>query len=212
MGYLICDKCGGYYELQPGEKPEDFSDECECGGKLVYSENLEFSREVQHESDDSQGESEINEDKSSYEMVQINEEGTTVETDKTALKTESKRNEIKLAAEVQEILATKGHYIVSGSGLKKSIKILPDGIESVDGQFIGFENIIRIESVSEDENKQGFSSKKTGISGLVVNLQEILAPGKRTLKIILNNGEIELKNIKKRDAERCVSFINRRLN
>ena len=34
MGYLICDKCGGYYELQPGEKPEDFSNECECGGKL----------------------------------------------------------------------------------------------------------------------------------------------------------------------------------
>ena len=23
-GYLICDKCGGYYELQRGEKPGDF--------------------------------------------------------------------------------------------------------------------------------------------------------------------------------------------
>lgn len=33
MGYLICDKCGGYYELQPGESPDDF-EMCECGGKL----------------------------------------------------------------------------------------------------------------------------------------------------------------------------------
>jgi len=41
MGYLVCEKCGGYYELQDGESPNDFSDKCECGGKLVYSENLE---------------------------------------------------------------------------------------------------------------------------------------------------------------------------
>lgn len=41
MGYLVCEKCGGYYELQYGESPDDFSDKCECGGKLVYSENLE---------------------------------------------------------------------------------------------------------------------------------------------------------------------------
>lgn len=33
--YLICEKCGGYYELQSGESPEDFQ-ECECGGKLKY--------------------------------------------------------------------------------------------------------------------------------------------------------------------------------
>ena len=35
IGYLECDNCKGYYELQNGESPEDFS-ECECGGKLVY--------------------------------------------------------------------------------------------------------------------------------------------------------------------------------
>lgn len=34
-GYLICKKCGGYYEIQPGESPEDF-DSCQCGGKLEY--------------------------------------------------------------------------------------------------------------------------------------------------------------------------------
>jgi hypothetical protein len=34
MSYLVCDKCGGCYELQEGESSEDFSDKCECGGKL----------------------------------------------------------------------------------------------------------------------------------------------------------------------------------
>ncbi len=35
LGYLECDNCKGYYELQNGESPEDFS-ECECGGRLVH--------------------------------------------------------------------------------------------------------------------------------------------------------------------------------
>ena len=39
-GYLVCDACGGYYELQTGEDPDDFSDECECGGCLVHQSNL----------------------------------------------------------------------------------------------------------------------------------------------------------------------------
>ncbi len=39
-GYLICDSCGGYYELQTGESPEDFSDECECGGNLGHYHDL----------------------------------------------------------------------------------------------------------------------------------------------------------------------------
>lgn len=33
---LICQNCGSYYELEKGESPNDFSDECECGGKLKY--------------------------------------------------------------------------------------------------------------------------------------------------------------------------------
>lgn len=40
MGFLICDKCEGYYELKNGERPEDF-DRCECGGKLEYTEGVE---------------------------------------------------------------------------------------------------------------------------------------------------------------------------
>ena len=39
-GYLVCDTCHGSYELQPGEKPEDFSNECECGGNLTYSKSI----------------------------------------------------------------------------------------------------------------------------------------------------------------------------
>nr|WP_319372552.1 DUF4013 domain-containing protein [uncultured Methanobacterium sp.] len=33
--YLECENCGGRYELQPSESPEDF-EECECGGELRY--------------------------------------------------------------------------------------------------------------------------------------------------------------------------------
>lgn len=39
-GYLVCNVCGGYYELQPDEKPDDFSDECECGGTLSHKNSL----------------------------------------------------------------------------------------------------------------------------------------------------------------------------
>jgi hypothetical protein len=35
--YLVCDSCGGYYELQPGEAPENFNLDCECGGRLIQS-------------------------------------------------------------------------------------------------------------------------------------------------------------------------------
>ncbi len=40
MGYLICDKCGGSYELQERESPEDVG-KCDCGGNLKYVEKLE---------------------------------------------------------------------------------------------------------------------------------------------------------------------------
>lgn len=36
-GYLVCDTCKGSYELQNGEKPEDFSSKCECGGNLKHN-------------------------------------------------------------------------------------------------------------------------------------------------------------------------------
>jgi uncharacterized membrane protein YeaQ/YmgE (transglycosylase-associated protein family) len=39
MSYLICKKCGGYYKLKEGEKPEEF-EACECGGTLRYVQNF----------------------------------------------------------------------------------------------------------------------------------------------------------------------------
>jgi hypothetical protein len=40
MGYLVCNNCEGYYELQEGENPEDFNLTCECGGKLQYKKSI----------------------------------------------------------------------------------------------------------------------------------------------------------------------------
>lgn len=40
MPYVICEKCGGYYELQVGESSDDF-EACQCGGKLKYFENMD---------------------------------------------------------------------------------------------------------------------------------------------------------------------------
>lgn len=35
MGYLKCKDCGGVYELQEGESPDDY-DMCHCGGEIEY--------------------------------------------------------------------------------------------------------------------------------------------------------------------------------
>lgn len=40
MGYLVCDKCRAYYKLQKGESPDNFSDECPCGGHFIYRESI----------------------------------------------------------------------------------------------------------------------------------------------------------------------------
>lgn len=37
LTYLVCNTCGGYYELQSGESPKSFDLECECGRHLVQS-------------------------------------------------------------------------------------------------------------------------------------------------------------------------------
>lgn len=39
-GYLVCDSCGGYYELHDGESPKDFTLECECGGRLEHRKTV----------------------------------------------------------------------------------------------------------------------------------------------------------------------------
>ena len=53
-GYLVCNKCGGYYELQEGESWKDFDTECRCGGQLVQNntnslDSHEYLSEEQYE-------------------------------------------------------------------------------------------------------------------------------------------------------------------
>ncbi|MBI4814546.1 MAG: hypothetical protein HY802_09875 [Methanobacterium sp.] len=201
MTYLICEKCGGYYELQEGEKAEDFSDECECGGKLVYTESLSGSHtETENHDDD-------NDDSSPDEPSTNKEKG--IADDILKLNHDSKREEVKHATELQEILDVKGYYIIKGMGPGHSIKVLTEGIETGNGQFIGFENIISIEDTSIISPK---TQKKSGIGGLISSGQALLASKRRTLKIVFNEGEIEFKDIKKSDAKKLVSFVNRMLN
>lgn len=40
-GYLVCEQCSSYYELQPSESPEDFHLVCECGGQLGYKKSID---------------------------------------------------------------------------------------------------------------------------------------------------------------------------
>jgi hypothetical protein len=49
-GFLSCDACDGYYQLQKGESPEDFSDKCECGGNLKFSQSVPTFPETVDES------------------------------------------------------------------------------------------------------------------------------------------------------------------
>ncbi|MFA0832489.1 MAG: hypothetical protein ACC609_00610 [Methanobacterium formicicum] len=276
MGYLICDKCGGYYELQPGEKPEDFSNECECGGELIYSDTFDVIEENEGVYTSNEGVSgagneglhakqiddENNEDadvmdvSSNGEDLIINDLSKTSEDYKTSsnkpvenynasssktledhnvssTKTLEDHNvsstktledfrassmdkayvkEIKLATQVQEILETKGHYIIKGNGNSKFIKILKEGIETDDGQLIRFKNIINIEDSLEGNSKLKISSEKSGLGNLISNGYQIFSPRKVTLKIKHTDGEIELKDVKSPDAKRCVSFLKRRLN
>ena len=46
VGYLICNRCEGYYELQPGESSEDFILKCNCGGSLkLYNKLDDYSND-----------------------------------------------------------------------------------------------------------------------------------------------------------------------
>lgn len=40
-GYLLCDKCRGYYKLKSDESPRDFTNKCSCGGKIRFSKNID---------------------------------------------------------------------------------------------------------------------------------------------------------------------------
>ncbi len=40
-GYLVCERCYGYYKLLPWESPENFS-LCQCQGKLTYYKDIDW--------------------------------------------------------------------------------------------------------------------------------------------------------------------------
>lgn len=42
MVTMICEKCGKYYELQPGESPDDFDTTCNCGGHIKFAEKSDM--------------------------------------------------------------------------------------------------------------------------------------------------------------------------
>ncbi len=45
MGYIKCKECGDYYELKPGEHPQDFSS-CHCGGELEYKLQIRGNKDA----------------------------------------------------------------------------------------------------------------------------------------------------------------------
>jgi hypothetical protein len=61
MGYLICDKCGGYYELQSGESAEDF-ETCSCGGRLNFVDTIEGLDETTKKSETNKNHSNFGKD------------------------------------------------------------------------------------------------------------------------------------------------------
>lgn len=64
-GYLICENCNGYYQLQEGESPSEF-DFCECGGHLNYQETHNFISKKKNGTDTTQ----LEEDQLDYEEIQ----------------------------------------------------------------------------------------------------------------------------------------------
>lgn len=42
IGYLVCTKCGSYYEIQPQDHPDEFSGKCECGGNIKFVRYNDF--------------------------------------------------------------------------------------------------------------------------------------------------------------------------
>lgn len=229
MTYLICEQCGGYYELQEGEKVEDFSDECECGGKLRYAESLPYFEDLNDSESTEPTASDMDMDpdldldpqsvfieNQSKNLVEVDEkyqDETLIESKEILEKDQfppreseldkSELKEFKLAVELQEILEVKGNYIIQGSGPTEYIRVLRDGIEIDGGQFIGYSDIVTI----QDEYNPKFP--KSGIGGLISSVNSLISSKNWSFKIIYNEGELEFNGVKKSDAQRFVSFVNR---
>jgi hypothetical protein len=233
MGYLICKKCGGYYELQPGESPDDFGN-CECGGEFIYSDTLdELDVDITNNAERADGDYNdnaegVNEDYGDVNSIAEDYEGSAYETDQEELLDEeedfsqkrkriveeyrsdagekSKRKDLKLATDVQERMNIDGFYKIKGKGAGNSLKILYEGIETGEGQLIKFQDIISI----EDKSNISPEKKKSGINA-IISPNYWLDSSRLTLKIRYDKGEIKLKDVNKSHAKKFVSFVNRKL-
>jgi len=79
-GYLVCNDCGGYYELKPEESPQDFV-ACECGGKLKHTKKLDTIPEDTEESDNKSNIADTNseEDTDNADTVKANDTEVTAD-------------------------------------------------------------------------------------------------------------------------------------
>ncbi len=242
MTYLICERCGGYYQLQEGERVEDFSDECECGGKLFYTESLPENAEGEVYPEDPTEDTIYTDDYLEQDQVEVeppvnnqieglvpqadnqiedeepqvdnrtedvetpgNIQTEDIEAGITLSDQNKKRKDYKYALELQEILDLRGLHVIKEGVRGQSLKVIPEGIETHNGLFIKFEDIISVEDISKPRTAE----KKSGIAGLISTGQSLLSSTRRTLKLRYPEGEIEFKNVKKNEAKRLVSYINR---
>ena len=117
MGYLICNKCKNYYELQPGESQEDFDLSCDCGGKLEFVNNINIPKE-------------INEDKLPIEFskkdLELIENIRTYRSEKAIIKTLEGENEIlkKNINEIQDDFISLNKELIDREELINQIRIL----------------------------------------------------------------------------------------
>ncbi|MFU2192266.1 hypothetical protein [Methanobacterium sp. MZD130B] len=222
MGYLVCNECGGYYQLQEGEKPTDFSDECECGGKLYYTEIFNTTEKpltcpicgskthddasICPKCGENLGFKSGNDDLGHlYEEEKLlHKKRKTIQEYGTGLKAKSKRKELKHAFDLQEILDLRESYLIKTKD--KCIKILKHGLEDDNGRFISFEDITAAEIV------EGVRQEKSGFGGLIKTVASLVDYGTKNLKINHTDGEIFLAGVKKDDATKLVSFLNQKLN
>lgn len=105
-GYLVCDDCGGYYELKREESPQDF-EACECGGKLKHTKKLETIPEDTDETNDKSNTADTisEEDTDNADTVKVSETEVTADTgDETAKDSKVFKSKIITSIEIENSL------------------------------------------------------------------------------------------------------------
>ena len=131
MGYLICDKCKGSYELQLGESPEDFDLVCECGGKLEFVKNINSSKE-------------FTKDKPviefSKEDLELIENIRTYRSDKTTIKTLKVENEVlkEKNLEIQDDFVNLNKELIDREELLKQIRELKSDKKNLKQELVQY--------------------------------------------------------------------------